>query len=136
MTDEEEIIYLIKKELLVYKDLKPKKNDLYMVVIQQGVLELDKNFDTYLVSRVIDEGNYAAPETRREEKINSVEDIKTGDFYKNTVSGRTCRTQSVQDGEVIYHYFDFGIDMKSVTIENFIKYFVHLPDTDSYVEEF
>jgi hypothetical protein len=26
--------------------------------------------------------------------------------------------------------------MKSATIENFIKYFAHLPEIDSYMEEF
>lgn len=134
MSDETEIKEIIEKELSRCRGFKPKKDDLFMTVIQQGIFELDKNFDTYLVSRIIDEGNYAAPEARKEEKINDIEDIKVDAFYKNTVSGRTCRTQSVQDGEVTYHYFDYGLDMKSATIENFIKYFVYLPETDSYIE--
>ena len=88
MTDEDEIRDIIQKELLTYRgfNFKPKKNDLYMAVIQQGVLELDKNFDTYLVSKVIDEGNYAEPETRREEKINNVEDIKVDNFCELPLS--------------------------------------------------
>ena len=88
MTDEDEIRDIIQKELLTYRgfNFKPKKNDLYMAVIQQGVLEFDKNFDTYLVSKVIDEGNYAEPETRREEKINNVEDIKVDNFCELPLS--------------------------------------------------
>ena len=132
MVNEADIKELIEKEIACYRGFKPSKHDLFMAVLQMGVLELDTNLDTKEVSRIIDEGGYADVEARKTETISCKDDIKGGKFYLNTVSGRTCRVQSIDDKEVNYMYFDFGVDMKGAKIEDFIKYFVSLPEADSF----
>jgi hypothetical protein len=124
---DEHIIELIKEELKIYRGFKPCKRDLVI-----GVQLLDNTVNVHDLSRIIEEGNYCEPEARRTEPITCKEDIKIDNFYLNTVMGRTCRVHTIKENEISYTYFDFGIDIRSTTVENFIKYFVLLPDQINY----
>lgn len=121
------IIRLIKEELKIYSGFKPCKRDL-MISVQRN----DQSVNMHDLSRIVEEGNFCTPEERRTEKITCKEDIQIDKFYLNTVMGRTCRVHSINDEEVSYAYFDFGIDICNATMENFIKYFVSLPEVHSY----
>lgn len=107
---------------------KPRREELYAKARSiDGFLDACK-----LAEAIIKLGDICKQDTRKKEKINSADDLKAGNFYYHTVLFRTYLVTNVTDEGVNYMSSGYGEKPISTEIENFIEYFVSLPDTKSF----